>query len=307
MISRNNPEVSVVLPTYNVAPYIGDAIESVLEQGFGNFELIVIDDGSSDETVEIASGFSDSRIVVHSREHRGPTQTMNEAIEMARGKWVAFLDGDDKWAADKLKHHIEFMKSRPDLDLTFCRSRMINEQGKFLPFNSPRWQGVLTYQQLLVSNPAANGSSIVVTREALLKAGLFDTTFEASYDHELWLRVALLRPDNMACILRVLTYYRRRRGQITADPAVMEQGWRQLIEKHRQLNPEIVNRLEPRSRSNLCRYLAAIAYEAGKVQLGLHYIKESFSAAPSVFLSTARSYIVAAALLAKAPLQFFRK
>ena len=79
----------------------------------------------------------------------------------------------------------------------------------------------------------------------------------------------------------------------------MEQCWRQLIEKHRQLNPEIVNAIEPQSRSNLCRYLAAIAYEGGDIKLGLQYIKKSLSSDPLLFLRTWRSYMVVAALLAK--------
>jgi len=293
------PEVSVILPTFNVSPFIGAAIESVLQQNFSNFELLVMDDGSSDDTVDIARSFNDPRVTVYPREHRGPTHSMNEAIKLARGRWLAFLDGDDTWAPAKLQRHVEHMIANPELDLTFCRSRMIDEQGNNLHITSPRWKGTLSYRQLLISNPAANGSSIFVDREALLRAGYFDTSFSASYDHELWLRVALLRPDNMACIPETLTYYRRRSGQITADPYVMEQGWRQLIDKHRQLNPEIVNALEPKSRSNLCRYLAAIAYECGEIKLGLHYIKESLVSAPLLFLRTGRSYLVTGALLAR--------
>jgi len=297
MNSNRHPEVSVLLPTYNVAPFIGAAIESILDQNFRDFELIMMDDGSSDGTVEVALGYEDSRVTVHRREHRGPTQMMNEGINLARGRLVAFLDGDDTWAATKLTRHVEVMTAGSGLDMTFCRSRMIDEQGKSLHVTSPRWSGVLTYQDLLVSNPAANGSSIVATRKALVQAGKFDTAFAASYDHELWLRLALLSPDNIICIPELLTNYRRRSGQITTDPRVMEKGWQQLMDKHRQLNSEIVNELEPKSRSNVCRYLAAIAYENGDARLGLRYIMDSLRSAPWLFLRTWRSYLVTAALL----------
>ena len=83
----------------------------------------------------------------------------------------------------------------------------------------------------------------------------------ASHSHELWLRLALLRPDNISCIPQVLTYYRRRDGQITNGRSTMEKAWRGIIEKHRQLHPEVVGAIERQSRSNLCRYLAATAYE----------------------------------------------
>lgn len=299
MTSAAAPEVSVVVPTHNVAPFIGAAIESILAQNFGDFEVILMDDGSSDSTVEVARRFDDDRLNIVPRRHRGPTRTMNEAIELARGRWIAFLDGDDMWAPDKLRRHVEVMNARPGLDMTFCRSRMVNEEGQNLPIKSPRWKGSLRYEQLLVSNPAANGSSIVARRQALMEAGCFDNDFAASYDYDLWLRLALLRPNNIACIPEVLTYYRRRSGQITADPSIMEDSWKQLIEKHRQLNPETVNALEPRSRSNLYRYLAAIAYEAGQPGLGLSYMRRSLSSSPRQFLFTARSYVVSGALLVR--------
>jgi len=298
--SRESPGVSVVIPTYNIGPFIGAAIDSVLAQGFQDFELLVIDDGSSDDTPDIADGFDDPRVRVYRRAHRGPTYAMNEAIERAQGRWIAFLDGDDLWMPEKLERHIEVMTARPDLDLTFCLSRMIDECGRDLHITSPRWSGPLTYRDLLISNPAANGSSIVVNREALVRAGGFDTAFAAVYDQELWLRLALLRRDNIACIPEVLTLYRRRVGQITADASVMERGWRQMMNKHRQLQPDIVAEVESHSRSNLCRYLAAIAYESGHYQIGLGHIKESIQCAPWHFLRTRRSYLVVCALVAKA-------
>ena len=168
------------------------------------------------------------------------------------------------------------------------------------PITLPRWSCPLTYRVLLISIHAANGSSIVATREALVRAGGFDTAFAAVYDQELWLRLALLRRDNIACIPEVLTLYRRLVGQITADASVMERGWRQMMNKHRQLQPDIVAEVEPHSRSNLCRYLAAIAYESGHSQIGLGHIKESIQCAPWHFLRTRRSYLVVCALVAKA-------
>lgn len=305
MTACTSPEVSVVIPTFNVSPFIAAAIESVLNQEFEDFELIVVDDGSTDGTAEIAQSFDDHRISVYRRAHRGPTHTMNDAIDLARGRWIAFLDGDDTWAPAKLGRHVAVMKNNPDLDLTFCRSRMIDEAGNNLPVTSPRRKNTLSYEQLLESNPAANGSSIVAARQALVSAGGFDPAFSASYDYDLWLRVALLRPRNVRSIPEILTYYRRRQGQITANPATMEQGWRQLMTKHRELNPEIVRAIEPRSRCNLNRYLAAIAYENEDIKLGLQYMRKSLDSSPLLFFSTARSYLVAGALVAKGFLHGF--
>lgn len=296
-MNKLEPRVSVVMPSFNTAKFIGPAIESVLAQDYGQFELIVVDDGSSDGTPDIAEAFTDSRIRVHRCSHRGPTHAMNLALDLAQGTWVAFLDADDLWAPGKLRRHVEVMTARPGLDITFCRSRMIDGQGRPLPITSPYWSGYLTYRDLLISNPAANGSSIVADRQALIRAGGFDTAFNAVYDQDLWLRVALQRQNNIASIPEQLTFYRRRSAQITSDPSVMEHGWEKLIEKHRELSPETVSEVEGKSRSNLYRYLAAIAYEQGDSRNGLQYLGISLRSAPLQFLRKWRSYLVAAALM----------
>jgi glycosyltransferase involved in cell wall biosynthesis len=300
MTTTGSPSISVVLPTYNVAGFIRAAIESILQQSYECFEVILLDDGSHDGTADIADSFADPRIRVCRRKHRGPTFAMNDAIGLSRGKWIAFLDGDDTWAPNKLKRHVEVMTARPELDMTFSRSRLMDENGRRLRVKSPRWTGPLTYRDLLISNPAANGSSIVACRKSILTAGGFDTTFAAGYDHELWLRLALLRPDNMICIPEVLTFYRRRRGQITRDWHVMEKAWQDIIEKHRLLHPEVVNAVEGQGRCNLYRYLAAIAYENKNYRGGLSLLSQSLKSAPSLFFRTYRSYVVASALLGKA-------
>ncbi|MFC1680653.1 glycosyltransferase family 2 protein [Pseudomonadota bacterium] len=303
MIAAEIPSVSVIMPAYNVGELIRVAIESVLVQSHQDFEVIVLDDGSIDCTADIAERLDDPRVRVYRREHRGPTVSMNEAIQQSRGSLLAFLDADDTWAPDKLERHVKIMTARPELDMTFSRSQLMDENGRKLWIISPAWHGPLTYRDLLISNPAANGSSVVARRDAIISAGGFDTSLTAGYDQELWLRLALHRSDNIAPVPQVLNYYRRRTGQITKSWSVMEDAWRVIIEKHRQLHPQVVNSIEMQSRSNLCRYLAAIAYENKNYHEGLRLLRESFRCAPIQFLGTSRSYLVASAMLSKALLR----
>lgn len=292
--------VSVIMPAYNAAGLIPEAITSILGQHYDDFEVIVMDDGSIDGTADVADSFADPRIMVFRREHRGPTHAMNDAIEQARGALLAFLDADDTWAPDKLNWHVDLMTARPELDMTFSRSQLMDENGRKHWIKSPAWSGPLSYRDLLISNPAANGSSVVARRCAIIDAGGFDTSFNAGYDQELWLRLALQRPRNIAPIQRVLNYYRRHGEQITKDWTVMEKAWQGIINKHHKIHPEIVNAVKKKSRSNLCRYLAAIAYENRDYPAGFSLLHESFRCAPVQFLLTLRSYLVLIAMSSKA-------
>ena len=104
--------VSVIMPNYNGAEFIGDAIDSVLSQTYENFELIVVDDHSDDGSAEIVLSYGDDRIrLLRNEDNRGAAQTRNKGIEAATGRWIAFLDSDDLWDKNKLASHLKFMVS----------------------------------------------------------------------------------------------------------------------------------------------------------------------------------------------------
>ncbi len=105
--------------TFNIAPYVADALRSALEQELEEFEIIVVDDGSTDDTVAVLRGFDDPRIRIFERSHSGPVSTLNAALALARGEFIAFLDGDDVWHPGKLIRHVQFFEEHPDIDLTF--------------------------------------------------------------------------------------------------------------------------------------------------------------------------------------------
>jgi len=292
------PAVSVVTTSYNVADYIGQAIHSALAQTFRDFELIVLDDGSTDGTVDVVRQISDPRIRLEARPHQGASATLSAGVALARAPCLAFLDGDDFWNPNKLERHVRFLDSHPEVDLTFSWSRIVDEFGRDTGLTSRLWTGSIGCAQLLADNVIGNGSSPVFRREAFLAAGGIDADLPGCYDLDAWLRMSLTRPGNLVAIPEFLTYYRRRSGQLTANVPMMERSFDRLIEKIREIAPDDVARAEQKARSNMQRFFAYGRYQAEDYSGALRTIVRSFRHAPATFLGDSRNWKMTAATLA---------
>jgi glycosyltransferase involved in cell wall biosynthesis len=278
-----------------VAPYVADALRSALDQTIENLEVIVVDDGSTDATVEIVRSIPDARIRLFERSHQGAVSAANAALMHAGGEYLAFLDGDDVWHREKLARHVQFLDEDPALDATFSWFALIDESGRRTGVLSRRWKGTLSFEQLLRDNVVGNGSSMVARRSALVQAGGFDESFDACHDLDIWLRVALQRPGNLACVPGFLTYYRQRSDQMTKNAALMESSWNQVLEKMRRIAPRQTGLVAAEAASNMSRYFAYIVHENGDYQGSGAYLSRSFREAPLQFLSDLRSWKMLAA------------
>ncbi len=292
------PQVSVVVTTYNVAPYIGDALRSALGQTFGDTEIIVVDDGSQDATLEVVRTFQDARLRLLELPHSGPVLALNAGISAARGEFLAFLDGDDVWHPGKLARHLQFLREHPDIDLTCSWYRMIDERGQDTGLAFTKGCGRISFSQLLTDNPIGNGSSVVLRRKAMLDCGLFDPSYPACYDLDAWLRLARLRPANLECVPEILTDYRRREGQMTRDAGLMERGWNQLLANMHRLAPEETAQVAAVARSNMSRFWAFAAYENANYRQAASYLGRGFRQAPWAFLRDSRNWKLLAATTA---------
>ena len=293
------PAVSIVMPAYNVAEYIGAAVESVQAQTFADFELLVVDDGSTDGTLRALRAFeSDPRIKVLAEPHRGMPLPVCTGIAAAQGKYIAFLDADDLWAPGKLQRHVEFFEQNPGVDLTFSWSRIVDEQGRDTGLTSRTWEGPVSFAELLADNVIGNGSALIVRREALAAAGGIEPTLAFCHDIDFWLRVALLRPGNLRAIPEFLTFYRRRPGQLTRKIEPMENSFERVLERARKLAPDVVRRVEKKARCNMQRFFAFGSYQNGDYSGALVLLKRSFTAAPFGFLADIRNWKMTAAALA---------
>ena len=172
-LERTAGLVTVVLPAYNVGPYVAEAVQSVLEQTYEMLELIVVDDGSTDDTVEQLQAIHDDRLRVIRQSNAGSSAARNTGIVAGRGEWIAFIDGDDVWLPQKLERHVAYLRARPDADLTFAWSRVVDERGRDTGRTSVHAAGVVSFERLFAQNVIGNGSAVVLRRSALDAGGAF--------------------------------------------------------------------------------------------------------------------------------------
>lgn len=209
------PLVSVVLPSYNAAAFIAKAIESVLAQTYRPLQLIVVDDGSTDETVSVANRYADSLHLV-SLPHLGyPGAVRNRGIEHADGDLLAFLDADDTWMHDKLEIQVDLLLTRPDLALVHSNLEVIDEHGRYLReifLGVPGSRGLTddhaesSFTQLMRGESGVWTSSVLLRRECIDRVGMFDESLAVAEDWDLWIRVA--RTFKIGYIERALARHR---------------------------------------------------------------------------------------------------
>ena len=180
--------VSIVMPAYNAAKTIRDSIKSVQAQTFQDWELIVIDDGSKDCTVDIIREIAaaDNRIrFLQNKKNSGASYTRNRAVELARGEWIAFLDSDDLWMPEKLEKQLELSKKYPDMVVCYTASSFIDDEGNPYDYILPAIEQ-LTYKQLLRKNLMSCSS--VLIRASVMK-GIKMPNDKMHEDYYVWLTV----------------------------------------------------------------------------------------------------------------------
>ncbi len=189
------PIVSVVMPSYNHARFIGDAVRSVLSQTFRDFELIIVDNHSGDGTDAVLGDFSDARLrILKFHNHGIIAASRNHGLRNSSGKFVAFIDSDDVWLPAKLEAQVASMENAPEAVLSYSRFRLLEESGEgntVLPRNGRYFSGTVFRQLYLTPFVACSG--VLARREAVNDAGGFSERPEllAVEDMDLWLRLSL--------------------------------------------------------------------------------------------------------------------
>ncbi len=192
---EKNPIVSVIIPTYNRAHLIGRAIQSVLNQTYQDLEVIVVDDGSTDNTEEIVKNFSDFRIrYLRHEENRGAAAARNTGIKAARGKYIAFQDSDDEWLPEKLEKQMKVFVNAPEkVGIVYTDMWRITKNKRKYYFSSPMItpEDRIIYKQALDYKVMNIGiGTAVVKREVFKKVGMFDGKFPRFIDLEFFIRVS---------------------------------------------------------------------------------------------------------------------
>lgn len=195
MNAKSGQKVSVIIPTYNRAASIAASIQSILDQTWQNYEIIVVDDGSTDNTRQVVENFADDRIrYIYLEQNSGPSRARNEGIRQAKYEFIAFLDSDDEWLPQKLEKQMQVMLNAPEtVGLVYCRVRTRKEDGDEIV--SPSF--ALKKEQLegkllmnLVGGNVIDTTTILIRRQCLEQTGGFDEELRCLEDWELVLRIA---------------------------------------------------------------------------------------------------------------------
>ncbi|MFO1034109.1 MAG: glycosyltransferase family A protein [Hyphomicrobiales bacterium] len=270
----HTPRASIIVPAYNVAATVRETLAALSRQTFVDFELIVIDDGATDETPALLKAHDDPRLRVIRQRNRGLAGARNSGIHHARGEFIAFCDADDVWEPEKLERHIAHLTANPDVGLSYAGSSMINEEGVFLKVaQRPKLKGI-TPADIFRRNPIGNGSSAVFRREALMalrhrppqeteRDWWFDETLRQSEDIDAWMRFALTTDWKIEGIPGLLTRYRIQRGGLSANLGKQFETWCRMRDKVRDLSPAFAAKHGPSAEAYQLRYLARRAFMMG--------------------------------------------
>jgi len=295
---KSVPRVSVIMPVYNAEPFVGQALKSILDQTFRDFELIIVDDGSGDRSREIVHSFHDERIVsIENGRNLGLTASLNVGLEKARGEFIARQDADDLSLPERLEKQVAFLDSHPTVGLVGCALTVINDVGNALTAIPSVVEPLEISAVLSQRNPIAHGTA-VIRRTCLEKTGPYREEFPYAQDYDLWLRIAEIA--EVANIPGLLYQWRITRGSITLGKKRLQDRFSRLAAElalERRTNGK--DRLQiagpgnrrredliPRSRPNRrkaaddYRFWSWLAMESGYRGLALTLIMRALTADP---------------------------
>lgn len=227
--------VSVIVPVYDRAHLVAETIESILIQTYQPVEIILINDGSKDDTLSVLREYKrrfPSQIRVIDQPNQGQIIAKNNGIKIARGNYIAFLDSDDLWMEDKLERQIPFFE--PGVGLVYSGTEIIDEEGQTLRVDlADETISGNIYPQLLVKN-RMTGGTVVVTAESLNQVGLFSSDFKAAENWDLWLRIC--KAYSARVVRDPLVKYRIHSQNMSGDGQLMLRAKLQIIQKHCDLH-----------------------------------------------------------------------
>lgn len=286
------PAISIITPAFDVAHFIGAAVDSVLAQSFQDWEMVVVDDGSRDGTAEVVAARRDPRIRLLQQENQGVSAARSRAMAEARGEAILFLDADDWLAPDALARLHATLDSMPGAVGAYGPFTFMPEDAQ--PGDAPPRLKLGPYpsgdilERLLVQNLFANGGHVLLRREAVQRAGPFLTHLRYGEDWEYWIRLALQGPFLLTPGLEPLLYVRQRRGsayhRMAHDPGAFVPVMDAIYG-----NPLLTERLSATRLATLRRRAEAenawiIGRELirhGQREAGLQRLRASVAAAPS--------------------------
>jgi glycosyltransferase involved in cell wall biosynthesis len=282
--------VSIIVPNYNHARYVGDAIESALQQTYPKIEIIVVDDGSTDDSWPVISRFG-TKVHGIRQENAGLSAARNIGIQHATGEYIALLDADDRLEPDYLSVLVSILDTHPAAGGVYCGYRFVDEQNTSLPEVQRRTVPPENFYAALLDGNFLVPESILLRRECYATAGPFDVTLRACEDWDLWLHIAKER--SILGTDQVLTRHRVLPGSMSSDPVRMIENRLRVLAKH--IGPEPANSVDGTANQRRAygrAYLAAVVEYlqfGNQLQAGL-YLHKMASVYPEGLTDTETFY-----------------
>ena len=267
--------ISVVIPTYNRAHMVGRSIRSVLEQTFQDFELIIVDDGSTDNTEEVVRSFGDGRIrYVRHEQNKGEAAARNTGVKLAEGKYVASQDSDDEWLPEKLARQVEILdNSPPEVGVVYTGFwKTQNGRKTYIPFSWVKQPNGNLHKQLLRGNFI--GSPVTLIRkECFEKAGMFDERLTNVVDWELWIRISKHYHFRYIAEPLVIAYYHSE--NISSSRQSLIDALELILEKHSEDFEK-----EKKMLAKQCFDIGSLLIANGESDKAMRYLKRAVRTCP---------------------------
>ena len=223
------PKVSTVIPAYNAVRFLPQTVASALAQTWQDFELLVVDDGSTDETRTWVANHSDARVRLIEQAHQGTARARNLGIAQAQGDYIAFLDADDLWEPTKLEKQVACLGARPEVGLVHTAIRYIDDEGSEIgkvlhsEGDGDVWEKVVLHMLVRC------GSTPLIRRSCFDKVGMFDTDLDFAEDWDMWLRIAA--HFHFAVLNEPLVAYRQHHANTTRKYQTIMPNLERVLER----------------------------------------------------------------------------
>ena len=281
------PTISVIVPAYNAEQTVLETILSLQWQTFSDFELIVINDGSTDRTLDQLNTIRDVRLKVFSYENAGVSIARNRGFQHATGDFITFIDADDLWTPDKLELQLAALERCPQAGVAYSKTYFMDEPGKTFHVNNVPLPEGDVYAKLLTKNFLLSpGSNPLIRRQAIESVNGFDSNFTHGEDWDLYLRLA--SQWKFVAVQQPQVFYRQSSRSASSQVEVMERNSLKVIEKAFQAAPLTLKPLKKQSLANLYQFLAHLylnrCVEGNGVDLAAQKLQTSIQFYPRILL-----------------------
>ncbi|MBO3460917.1 glycosyltransferase family 2 protein [Aetokthonos hydrillicola Thurmond2011] len=280
------PKVSVIIPAYNAMNYLPETLESVLQQSFSDFEVLIIDDGSSDNIQEWVSLITDPRVKLLTQKNQGLSGARNTGIHNSHSEYIAFLDADDLWEPTKLEKQVRCLEENPEVGLVYTWTALIDHKGISTGRVFVNYAEGYVWKSLIEHNIVECGSVPMVRRCCFETEGVFDRNLRSYVeDWDMWLRIAARYP--LKLIKEPLVKYRQHSASASRNWEAMEQSFRIVIEKAFNAAPNELQYLKSRSYgcANLCLAWKPLQSQQKDLQKSIYYRRQALIHYPQLRFS----------------------